>query len=93
LVQAQFYRQRMFASCGWFFEDLDRFEPRYVIANAARAIQLCCQATGVDLGPDFCETLKSARSSVTKISGADLYDEIVSRAAAEPAPTAGGWLI
>jgi alpha-amylase/alpha-mannosidase (GH57 family) len=93
LVQAQFYRQRMFASCGWFFEDLDRFEPRYVVANAARAIQLCCQATGVDLGPDFCETLKSARSSVAKISGADLYDEIASRAAAEPAPTVGGWLI
>ena len=80
LVKAQLHRQRMFSSCGLFFEDLDRFEPKYVIANAARAIQLCRQATGVDLGPDFRETLMPARSKVTGVSAADLYDEIVARA-------------
>ncbi|HLF27450.1 MAG TPA: DUF3536 domain-containing protein [Anaerolineae bacterium] len=80
LVKAQLHRQRMFTSCGWFFDDLDRFEPRYVIANAARAIQLCRQATGVDLGPDFRETLLAARSAVSGVTGADLYDEIVARA-------------
>ena len=37
LVQAQLHRQRMFTSCGWFFEKLDRPEPRYVIAQAACA--------------------------------------------------------
>jgi alpha-amylase/alpha-mannosidase (GH57 family) len=82
LVKAQLHRQRMFTSCGWFFEDLDRFEPRYVLANAARAIQLCCQATGVDLGTVFRETLTSVRSGVSGITGANLYDEIVARAEA-----------
>ena len=77
LVKAQLHRQRMFTSCGWFFDDLDRFEPRYVVANAARAIQLCCQATGVDLGPVFRETLASARSGVSGLTAAGLYDEIV----------------
>ena len=80
LVKAQLHRQRMFTSCGWFFDDLDRFEPRYVVANAARAIQLCRQATGVDLGPVFRETLVAARSGVSGVTGADLYDEIVVRA-------------
>jgi len=80
LVKAQLHRQRMFTSCGWFFEDLDRFEPRYVLANAARAIQLCRQATGVDLGPVFRETLGSVRGAVSGVTGADLYDEIVAQA-------------
>ncbi len=79
LVKAQLHRQRMFTSCGWFFDDLDRFEPRYVIANAARAIQLCRQATGVDLGPVFRETLVAARSGVSGVTGADLYDEVMAR--------------
>lgn len=89
LVKAQLHRQRMFASCGWFFEDLDRFEPRYVLANAARAIQLCRRAAGVDLGPVFRETLRSVRGTASSVTGADLYDEIVSRAEVE-APRAQG---
>ena len=84
LVTAQLHRQRMFSSCGWFFEDLDRFEPRYVIANAARAIQLCRQATGIDLGRDFRATLQPARSSLTGVSGADLFDHIMARAESPP---------
>jgi len=79
LVQAQLHRQRMFTSCAWFFEDLDRFEPRYVIANASRAIHLCRQATGADLGPVFRETLLPVRSNRVPLTGADLYDELVSR--------------
>ena len=80
LVRAHLHRQRMFTSCSWFFEDLDRFEPRYVIANAARAIQLCFQATGVDLGPVFRETLTAVRSGMSRLTGAHLYDEVVKRA-------------
>ncbi len=85
LVSAQLHRQRMFTSCGWYFADLDRFEPRYVIANAARAIQLCRQAIGVDLGAHFRATLLAARSAVSGITGADVYDEIMSRAQAASA--------
>jgi alpha-amylase/alpha-mannosidase (GH57 family) len=84
LVQAQLHRQRMFTSCGWFFEKLDRPEPRYVIAQAMRAIQLIWQATGTDLGPDFREALCAAKcgkgqplSGVPTHTAADLYDEIM----------------
>lgn len=83
LVQAQLHRQRMFTSCGWFFEKLARPEPRYVIAQAMRALQLVRQATGVDLGPDFREALCAAKcgkvkagSSLDVYTAADLYDEI-----------------
>jgi hypothetical protein len=43
----------MFASCGWFFEDLSCIEPRMVIAHAARAIHLIQQATGISLRSSF----------------------------------------
>jgi alpha-amylase/alpha-mannosidase (GH57 family) len=84
LVQAQLHRQRMFTSCGWFFEKLARPEPRYVIAQAVRALQLVRQATGVDLGPDFREALCAAKCSKTNTAtlaevytAADLYDQIM----------------
>jgi len=83
LVQAQLHRQRMFSSCGWFFEKLARPEPRYVIAQAVRALQLIKQATGVELGPDFREALCAAKCGKVKAglsaevyTAADLYDEV-----------------
>ncbi len=90
LVIAQLHRQRMFSSCGWFFEKLDRPEPRFVVAQAMRAIQLVKQATGSDLGPEFRMSLCAAQcSKPASLSGvhsirtaADLYDEIE---AAQPA--------
>ncbi len=51
LLEAQWQRQRMFTSCGWFFDDFDRIEPKNNIAYAAQAIALTHQATGVDLAP------------------------------------------
>jgi alpha-amylase/alpha-mannosidase (GH57 family) len=87
LVQAHLHRQRMFSSCGWFFDKLDRPEPRYVLAQAMRAIQLVKQATGDDLGPAFRRSLSAprvahSRSSATApllsppLTAVDLYDEI-----------------
>jgi alpha-amylase/alpha-mannosidase (GH57 family) len=49
LLRAQYERQRMFTSCGWFFEDFDRIEPRNNVAYAAQAIFLIHMATGIDL--------------------------------------------
>ena len=90
LAQAQLHRQRMFSSCGWFFEQLDRPEPRYVVAQAMRAIQLVKQATGIDLGANFREALCAARCGPaprpigdrTIRTAADLYDEWTARLSA-----------
>jgi alpha-amylase/alpha-mannosidase (GH57 family) len=40
LIQAQVERQRMFTSCGWFFEEFDRIEPRNNLKYAAQALIL-----------------------------------------------------
>lgn len=79
-LEAQFYRQRMFASCAFFFEELTRFEPRYAIANAAKAIMLIKAATGDDLSPGFRRDLAVVVSTRVPVNGADLYDAILESA-------------
>ncbi|HEX6816908.1 MAG TPA: DUF3536 domain-containing protein [Ktedonobacterales bacterium] len=73
LLEAQYFGQCMFTSCGWFFEDLDRIEPRNNIAFARRAISLTWQATGIDLQQEFIADLAATRSWRTARSGAELY--------------------
>lgn len=77
LLEAQYYRHLMFASCAWFFEDLDRIEPRNAIGYGLRAL---CEAERVhklDLLSAYASDLRSARSSRTGRTGADLLAEIV----------------
>ena len=76
LLEAQYYLQYSFTSCGFFFEDLDRIEPRNDIAFARRAISLIWQALGIDLQQDFVHDLSAARSWRTHLSGADLYRQL-----------------
>ncbi|HEX6819381.1 MAG TPA: DUF3536 domain-containing protein [Ktedonobacterales bacterium] len=73
LLEAQYYGQCMYTSCGFFFEDLDRIEPRNDIAFARRAISLVWLATGIDLESAFVADLAETRSQRTGKSGADLY--------------------
>jgi alpha-amylase/alpha-mannosidase (GH57 family) len=49
LLEAQQERQRIFTSCGWYFDDFSRIEPRNSVTYAAQAIYLTYKATGVDL--------------------------------------------
>jgi len=83
LLEAQFHRQRMYISCTFFFGDLDRYEPRYAIANAVRALALTRYATGDDLSHGFRRDLGVVVSPKTRLTGADIFDEIVSRAELE----------
>ncbi len=76
LLEAQYYQQYSFTSCGFFFEDLDRIEPRNNIAFARRAISLIWQALGIDLQPDFVNDLRAARSWRSHLTGADLYRQL-----------------
>jgi hypothetical protein len=76
LLEAQYYHQYSFTSCGFFFEDLDRIEPRNNIAFARRAISLTWQALGVDLQRDFVNELHAAKSWRSKLSGANLYKSL-----------------
>ncbi len=77
LLEAQFYRQRMYASCTFFFEDLDRHEPRYALANAILALALTRYATGDDLSHGFRRDLSVVVSGRTERRGIDLFDELL----------------
>ncbi len=93
LLEAQYFGQAMYTSCGFFFEDLDRIEPRNDIAFARRAISLIYQLTGRDLEAEFVRDLSESRSWRSGLTGADLYrqlpplraDQVPSGGAAEPA--------
>ena len=82
LLEAQFYRQRMYASCTFFFEDLERLEPRYAIANAVRALALTLYATGDDLSHSFRRDLRVAVSNKTGRTAAETLDQMLTRAEA-----------
>jgi hypothetical protein len=62
MLEAQRERQRMFTSCGWFFEDFDRIEPKNNVAYAAQAVRLARQATGIDLEPSVVKDLSRVSS-------------------------------
>lgn len=76
LLEAQYFHQYSFTSCGFFFEDLDRIEPRNDIAFARRAISLTWQALNVDLQHDFVNDLQAAKSWRSAMTGADLYRQL-----------------
>ena len=76
LLEAQYYQQYSFTSCGFFFEDLDRIEPGNNIAFARRAISLTWLALSVDLQRDFLHNLQVASSGRTPLTGADLYKQL-----------------
>ena len=62
LLAAQYERQRMFTSCGWFFDDFDRIEPRNNVSYAAQAVWLTNQASGVDLSAKAAACLRKVKS-------------------------------
>ena len=66
----------MFTSCGFFFEDLDRIEPRNDIAFARRAISLVWQATRRGSAERLRARSGRGRSCRTGLSGADLYRQL-----------------
>ncbi len=80
LLESQYHRHLMFASCGWFFEDLDRIEPRNTIAYGLRALKLAESAHGVDLLPELAAHLRQARSWRTGRTGFDLLRELATNA-------------
>lgn len=75
LLSAQFERQRAFTSCGWFFEDFDRIEPRNNVAYMAQAAWLTSLASGVDLLPGALTALKPVQSVRSELRGDQVFLE------------------
>lgn len=79
LLAAQYERQRMFTSCGWFFEHFHRIEPQNNIAYAAQAIWLTEQVTGKNLKPLAMEVLKKVKDNRTGLRGDTVFAERYNR--------------
>jgi hypothetical protein len=75
LLAAQYERQRIFTSCGWFFEQFHRIEPQNNIAYAAQAVWLTRQVTGVDLKPQALALLRKVKDQRTGLRGDTVFAE------------------
>ena len=83
LLESQYYRQLMFTSCGFFFEDLNRIEPRNDIKFAAKAVVLAEKVTRPDLRTQFLADLERAKSWRAAVNGRDLFEAAISANQAE----------
>jgi hypothetical protein len=79
LLKAQYERQKMYASCGWYFEDFDRIEPRNCVAYAAQAGLLARRATGVDLMPALATDLRRVVSARVGLRGDQVLTFLLQR--------------
>lgn len=61
LMRAQYERQRMYTSCGWFFGDFERLEARNNLAYAAMAVRILEKVTG---SKNYYQTIYRALSRV-----------------------------
>ena len=75
LLAAQYESQRIFTSCGWFFDRFHRIEPQNNIAYAAQAVWLTQQVTGVDLKPQALALLKKVQDQRTGLRGDTVFAE------------------
>lgn len=60
LLEMQRHSLPIFASCGWFFEEISRPEGTQILRYASRAIELAGDVAGVDLEKQFLELLAFA---------------------------------
>ena len=79
MMESEYFRQLMFTSCGFFFEDLDRIEPYNNLAFAARAIELAKGAGFSEVEDAFPMEMESVRSWRTGRTAKEMYLEILHR--------------
>ena len=75
-LEGRYYRHLMLASCAWFFEDLDRIEPRNAIAYGLAAIHGAPVEQRGELATAFRADLAATRSWRSGRSGAELVDQL-----------------
>jgi len=80
LLKAQYECQRMFTSCGWFFEEFHRIEPQNNIAYAAKTIWLTQQATGEQIDPMIIKEMGAVHSEKTGLRADTVLSQTLIRA-------------
>ena len=80
LLEAQLERQRMFTSCGWFFDDFNRIEPANNIAYAAKAVWLCMKANNEEFDTSILDLLRKTNSPKTGLNAETIFLNTLERA-------------
>ncbi|NMB59575.1 MAG: DUF3536 domain-containing protein, partial [Chloroflexi bacterium] len=73
LLRAQYERQRMFTSCGWFFDDFNRIEPRNNVNYAAQAFWLTKQVEPELSQDEILVDLKKVKSNRSSLSADQVF--------------------
>jgi len=79
LMDSQVARQKMFTSCGWFFDELNRIEPRNNIGYAAQVTVFLELASHKELAAGMADKLKGAKSTRFNVNGYDVFMEYYER--------------
>lgn len=78
LLELQRHAMLMYASCGWFFDEISGIETVQTLQYAARAIQLAKEVNGADLETNFLKILEAAQSNIREFgNGARVYELFV----------------
>lgn len=74
LLKSQMYKHQMYTSCAWFFEDIDRIEPKNALAAAAITFRLLGRMASSESRQAFQNELALARSNrPPHFNGLQLY--------------------
>jgi hypothetical protein len=80
LLISQWERQRLFTSCGWFFDDFDRIEPKNNVCYGAQAVWMAYFATGIDISLKAASLLKQVKSWRTGLCADEVFMQQFERA-------------
>jgi alpha-amylase/alpha-mannosidase (GH57 family) len=80
LLKAQYERQRMFTSCGWFFDDFDRIEPRNNVKYAAQAVWLTQQVKPNLILGDIVKELHTVTSARSNLKADQVFQKHIENA-------------
>jgi alpha-amylase/alpha-mannosidase (GH57 family) len=78
LLELQHYAMLMYASDGWYFDELSRPEPVQVMHYAGRAVQLAEELFGGGIEANFLNILEQAKSNIAaQGDGKRIYENLV----------------
>ncbi|MBA2292167.1 MAG: DUF3536 domain-containing protein [Gemmatimonadales bacterium] len=91
LLEAEHHALAMFTSCGWFFDDIGRIEPRLILRHAARALEFLPSTDADAIRTALLDALGRAESNdPAKGSGRDIWHRDVLRESDGSARLAAG---
>jgi alpha-amylase/alpha-mannosidase (GH57 family) len=78
MLESQRHALLMYASCGWFFDELSGLETVQIIQYAARVVQLARDLWNEDLETGFVDRLAQAKSNIPEhADGRAIYEKFV----------------